>query len=173
VTSNLTEQLGVAHHQIRFGDDADRETAVMRELLKDGACDFVTALGGLVGIGGSADGDLFAGLDLLEFLAQQVGGVLLDEDFVLEILVGHFHELVRVASVTIFTGEFASAVGIDRPGKRQVAIGDHAVEQRARGQREVLDVVACADGLSFGCETSDANEFRAVGIGEQREGGQT
>ena len=133
MASNLTEQLGVADDQIRFRDDADFETAVTRELLEDGACDFVTALGGLVGIGRGTDGNLFAGLDLLEFLAQQVGGVLLDEDFVLEILVGHLHELVRVAGVTIFAGEFASAVGIDRPGERQVAIANHAVEQRARG----------------------------------------
>ena len=97
--------------------------------------------------------------------------MLLDEDLVFEVFVGHLHELVRVSGVTIFAGEFASAVGIDRPGERQVALADHAVEQRARVQREILDVVAFADGLSLSRETSDANEFRTVGIGEEREGG--
>jgi len=171
VASDFAEKFGVAEHQIRFRDDADLETAVTRKLLEDGAGDFVAPLGGLVGVGGGADSDLFAGLDLPEFLAKKVGGVLLDEDLVLEILVGHLHELVGVASVTIFAGKLTSAVGIDRPGERQVAIADHAVKQRTGGKGEVLDVMAFANGLSLGRKTSDADEFGAVGIGEEREGG--
>ena len=61
---DLAEKLGVAHDQIRFGDNADLEAAVTSELLQDGARDFVAALGRLVGIGGGADGDLFVRLNL-------------------------------------------------------------------------------------------------------------
>jgi hypothetical protein len=90
---------------------------------------------------------------------------------VLEVFVGHLHELMCVASVTIFAGKLASTVGVDGPGERKIAIADDAVEQGTRGQREVLDVVAFANGLSLGRETSDADELGAIGVGEERKGG--
>ena len=50
---------------------------------------------------------------------KQPGGLLLHVDLALKVhAVAHLHELVGVARVAVFAGEFASAIGIDRPGKR-------------------------------------------------------
>ena len=94
----------------------------------------------LIGIGCRADGDLFPALHLLQVAPQQPRGLLLDVDLALEVdAVAHLHELVRVARIAVFAGELAAAIRIDRPGKRHAPIGDTAVQQPARRQREVLD----------------------------------
>ncbi len=114
------------------------------------ARDFVAALGGLVRIGSSAEGDGFAGLYPAQFLAQQFGGVLLDVDFLFELhAVAHLHELVGVARVAVLAAELAAAIGIDGPGEGQSAVADAAVQQRLGGEREVFDVVAFAQRFAF------------------------
>ncbi|PYX24820.1 MAG: hypothetical protein DMG82_07190 [Acidobacteria bacterium] len=96
--------------------------------------------------------------------------MLFDENLALEIKIRHLHELVRVTRITVFAGKFASAVGIDGPGERKTAIAHHATEQGAAGQREVLNVMALADGFSLGGKARDADETRLAGIREEREG---
>ena len=45
---------------------------VAREFLEDRARHFETALGGLIGVGGGADCNFLSGLDVAQFLAQQI-----------------------------------------------------------------------------------------------------
>jgi hypothetical protein len=56
------------------------------ELFQNAAGDFVTAFGRLVRIGGRAERDGFVGLNAPQVVAQQSGGVLLDVDFLFELL---------------------------------------------------------------------------------------
>ncbi len=102
---------------------------MMREFLQNRARNLVTPLGGLVRVGGGPNGDRLAILNLPQLLAQQIRGVLLDEDLVLEVFVGHFHEFVRVAGITVFAGKLAAPIRIDRPGEGQIPITDHSVQQ--------------------------------------------
>jgi hypothetical protein len=60
VLSDFAKNFEVAHDQIRFGDNAQLEAAMAGELFENAAGDFVAALGGLVGIGGGAEGDGFS-----------------------------------------------------------------------------------------------------------------
>ena len=105
-----------------------------REFFQDSARHFEALLGRLIGIGGGADGDLLAGLNLAQLLAQQLRGLLLDVDLPLEVgAVAHLHELVGVARVAIFAGELASAIGIDGPSEGH-AVDGAAVEQGAAAE---------------------------------------
>ena len=95
--------------------------------------------------------------------------MLFDEDFPLELdPVAQFHELMRVAGIAVLAGKFASAIRIDGPGKRQIALAHHPIKQRSRTEREVLDVVPFAQRLTRSRQTRDANQLRRrLGIGEQ------
>ena len=104
--------------EIRFGDDADFESAMPGELLQDGAGHLEAPLRWLIGVGSGADRDFFSRLDLAKFLPQQVRGMLLDVNLLLEVdAVPHLHEFVGVAGITVFAGELAAAIGIDCPGE--------------------------------------------------------
>src|SRR2546427_7894098 len=96
--------------------------------------------------------------------------MLLDEDLPLEIdSVAEFHEFMRVAGVAILAGELASAIRIDSPGERQIALAHHAIQQRMRPEREVLYVVAFAEGLALRRDPGDAHQFlTGLGIGKER-----
>jgi len=97
--------------------------------------------------------------------------VLFDVDFLLELqAIAHFHELVGVAGVTVLAGEFAAAIGIDGPGEGHLPVADAAIQQRLRRQREVLDLVAFAEGLAFGGQAGDADEARLFGKRKQGQG---
>ena len=118
------------------------EAPMQGEFFQDAARDLEALLGRLVGIGGRADGDLLAALHLFQFLPQEPRGLLLDVDLALEVeAVAHFHELMGVARVAVFAGEFAAAIGIDRPLEGNSLAGA-TIEQRLRGEGEVLDLVA-------------------------------
>src|SRR5581483_5733700 len=95
------------------------------ELLEDRARDFIAVLGGLIGIGGRAQRDGFAWFDTPEFVAQKLGGVLLDVNLLFELqAVAHLHKLVGVAGIAIAAAELASAVWIDRPGEGHLTLAD-------------------------------------------------
>src|SRR5204863_3678937 len=65
-----------------------------------------------------------------------------------------------VTRITIFAGKFASAIWIDRPGKWHLAAADAAVQNRARGQREIFDFMSLANTVTVRGEASDAHETR-------------
>ena len=110
----------------------------------------------------------FSGLDATQIAPQQFCRVLLDKDFLLELIsVAHFHEFVGVAGIAVFAGELTAAVGIDGPCEREPAVADAAVQQGTRGQGEVFNVVAFAKRLAFGRKPGDADEWRLLGSGEQ------
>ena len=81
---DLLEEIDVAGDEGGLGDDADAEAFLAGEDFEEGAGDAYAAFDGLVGIGGGADGDLFGGVDVAEFLLEEPGGVFLEVDFVLE-----------------------------------------------------------------------------------------
>ncbi len=129
------------------------------QFFQDGAGHFEAALGGLIGIGGGSDGNLLPRLHPAQFLPQQVGGMLLDVDLLLEIhAVAHFHELVGVAGVAVFAGKLAAAIGIDGPLEGHAHAGA-AVEQGTHGQSEVFDFVSLAEGFGLGRQARDADQF--------------
>src|SRR5207302_8878890 len=133
--------------------------AVARELFENSVRDSIATLGGLVGIGRGTEGNAFSPLDAPQFAAQQVRGVLLDVDFLLELYtVAHLHELVGVAGVAVFARELAAAIGIDGPGERKTATAGAAVENRFRRECEVFNVVALAQGFTLRGEAGDADQ---------------
>ena len=149
------------------------QAAMSRELFQDAARDFIAALGGLVGIGCRAQSDRFIASYFAQFLPQKIRGVLLDVDLLLELhALAHFHKFVGVAGVAVAAAELASAVGVDGPGEGHLAVADAAVQQRLRGQREVLDLMTFAQGFTGGGEARNADECRLlivlfVGSGEK------
>ena len=79
------QDVDVAHHQRRLGDDADGMGGSVQHL-EDGAGDAALALDRLVGVGDGAERDVFRHVARIgEFLLQQLGGVDLGEDLGLEI----------------------------------------------------------------------------------------
>src|ERR1051326_8354588 len=58
-----------------------------------------------------------------------------------------------VTRVTILTSEFAAAVWVDRPAKGHVGLGP--VEQRARGQLEILHFSLGFEQFALGGQTRD------------------
>jgi hypothetical protein len=133
---------------------------VAGELLENRARDFVTAFGGLVGIGSSSERDGFVALHAAQLVTQQRGSVLLYVDLLLKLhAVPHLHEFVRVAGVAVSTPEFAAAIGIDGPREGHLTIADAAIEQRFSRKREVFDIVPFAERLAFGSETGNADKL--------------
>src|SRR6202041_2993861 len=137
VPRDFAQQIQIADDQIRFRDNTQLQAAVANELFQDSAGHFIAPLCRLVRIGGSAKGNGFAWFDPTQVTPQQIRGVLLDIDFLLEFhAVTHFHKFVSVAGITVLAGELTTAIRINRPGKRHAYAGA-SVQQGARGQREV------------------------------------
>ena len=109
------EDVEVAQHQRRFGDDADRMAGAV-EHFEDAAHHLVFALDRLIGIGIGADGDdarLVAGRR--QFLFQKVGGFRLDEQLGFEIETGRQTEIgMRRPREAVNAAVLAAAIGIDR-----------------------------------------------------------
>ncbi len=133
ILRDCAQKIDIADDEIGFGDDPQLEATMARELFENAARDFVAALGRLVRIGCGAERNGFARLDRSQFVPQQVRGVLLDVDLLLELrAVAHFHEFVGVAGIAVLAGEFATSVGIDGPGEGHPAAADAAVQQGFR-----------------------------------------
>src|SRR5712691_4848573 len=125
---NALQHINVADHLVGLCCDGDAQSFAQRHLFEDRARGAELALGRLIGIGGSANGDVFRrrgagcgtpeGVTMIEIPRQERAGVLLDEDLVVEFPAVKLHVLVRIARVTIAAGEFAPAVRIDGPLKR-------------------------------------------------------
>src|SRR5579862_4716239 len=131
------------------------------KFFEKGSRDFEATLGRLIGIGCCSESNFFARFYLPEFLSKQISRVLLDEDLLLKLdAVAHFHELVRVARIAVFAGEFASAVGIDRPSKRHADAGA-AVEEGTDREGEILDLMTLAQRFAVGGEARNSDELRA------------
>ena len=106
---------------------------------------------------GSAEGNGFAPFDPTQVTPQQIRGMLLDIDFLLEFhAVAHFHKFVSVAGITVLAGELAAAIRINRPGKWHAYAGA-SVQQGARGQREVFNIVPFTKRFRLGGKPGDAN----------------
>src|SRR5689334_3549721 len=83
--------------------------------------------------------------------------MLFDVDLAFEVCGVHFHELMGVARVAVFTGKFAAAIRIDHPGKghaRRIA----AREDAAVLDRDIVDFMAFGQRLAFCRETCDSNQ---------------
>src|SRR2546421_7023253 len=131
---------------------------MVRKLFQNGAGYFQTALNWLIGVGRSPNGNFLSRFYATQFLSQQFSSVLLDVDLSLEIhAVAEFHELVGITRVAILTGELASPVRIDGPGKGHSA-NRATVEQRAHRQSEIFHVVPLPEGLALGGQTSNPNQ---------------
>src|SRR5215831_10101192 len=99
--------------------------------------------------------------------------MLLDEDLLLKIdAIAHLHKLVGVARVAVLAGKLASAIRIDRPRERQISFADNAIQERARTQCEVFDIVSLAQGFPRGGHACNADELGlwvVAEVGEERE----
>src|SRR5262249_13175105 len=97
VLGHGAEQSDISQNERRFGDDAEAEAAMARELLEDGAGGAYTAFDGLIRIGGSPDGDDLGAADAPKVATQEMPDVLLDVDLAFEVdAVAHLHELVGI-----------------------------------------------------------------------------
>src|SRR5690348_11807140 len=142
-----------------------------RQFLENRSGDAVPLLGGLIRIGGRADGDFFPRTNFLEVTTQQPGGLLLHEDLVLKLAgVTHLHELVRVAGVAVFAGELTATIRIDCPGEGKTPSRVAAVEDGANRQGKKLHLMTSVDTLSLIGQLGDANETPCWIISVQRKG---
>ena len=125
-SGDLGEQVDVALDELGFGDDAEAIAGSPGEDFEDGPGDAGGTLDGLVRIRGGAEGDFAGGVDLLKFLFEQPGGILLKEDEALkevrvvevgstDLRLGWGEELVGVARVAVAARELAASVGVDGP----------------------------------------------------------
>jgi hypothetical protein len=116
----VREELQVAQDQRRLGGDRQLQPFDPGEDLQQRPRHPVLPLGGLVGVGGGADGD---GLPVQGGLAQaadqRLGRALLDEDLLLEVLpAAEIEETVGVAGGAVGAAQLTAPVGVDRPGER-------------------------------------------------------
>src|SRR6266403_222612 len=97
--------------------------------------------------------------------------MLLDEDLPLEVdPVAQLHEFVRVAGITVFACELASAIRIDRPLKWQIALAHHPAQQRTYPKGEILHVVPFPQGVALGRDPGNSHKFLSRReLGEERE----
>jgi hypothetical protein len=109
------EDVDIAHHQGRLGNDADRMAGAV-EHLEDGPGYEVLALDRLVGVGDRAKRNVFRHVArVAELLLQQRGGVDLGVQLGLEIEAGGVAQIaVRWAGEAIDAAVLAAAVGVDR-----------------------------------------------------------
>src|ERR1700686_3089690 len=156
---DLLKYLDVSKNEIGLSDDADFEPPIPRQFFKDRTRYFEPPLRRLVRVGSCTYRDVFTWLDVVEFLSQQVRGMLLNEDFLFEVdAVSQLHKFVRVAGIAVFAGELAPAIRIDRPGERH-ARTSAAIEQGTDGEREIFDFVPLTKGFALRSQASDAYEL--------------
>ena len=99
-------------------------SGVLREQVEDGAGQTVFSLGGLIGIGGGADGDGFSGGERAQFGAERGGIEVFDVNLLFEVFgLAELHEFVGVAGVAILAAEFAAAIGVDHPAEGHARAG--------------------------------------------------
>src|ERR1700730_9685607 len=77
----------------------------------------------LVWVGGRANGNAVALIDLPQFAFYDFGGRGFRVNPVFEFRGVFFHELVRIPRIAVFAAEFASAIGVNRPAKRHAGLG--------------------------------------------------
>ena len=109
------ENVEIAQHQRRLGDNADRMVGAV-EHFQDAAHDFVAPLDRLIGIGIGADGDHLRRIaGRRQFLRQKLGGFRLHEQLGFEIESGRQAEIgVGRAREAVDAAVLAAAIGIDR-----------------------------------------------------------
>ena len=144
---NDLQDVDVTHDLVGLGDDGDAQTLALRQFFQAGACDAILPFGGLVGVRGRADGDVFGlrvtrrfrfvGILLRDVARQQRGSILFHENLFLEVPAINFHIFVGVPRVAVFAGKLASPVGIDGPFKGH-AVGIATVEDGFHRQQKIL-----------------------------------
>ncbi len=131
---------------------------MQRKLLQQAARHLEALLRRLVGVGGRAQRDGLAPLHLLQIAPQQPRRLLLDVNLALEVQpVAHFHELVGIARIAVFAGEFAAAIRVNGPGEGY-ALRGAAAQDGARVQGEELNQVALAEGLALSRQFGNADQ---------------
>src|SRR4051812_45279750 len=107
------------------------------EDFEDGSRAQEAALGWLVGIGRSADGDaLVLVLHAPELLPEQIAWRCFRINFILKIRRLQFHEFVRISRVTILAADLAAPVRVDGPAEGHVWFG--AVQNTPPRNLEIL-----------------------------------
>jgi len=162
------EEIEVAFDEFGFGDDAEAQTGLAGEDFEERTGDFGSALDGLIGIGGGADGDRVGGVVGAEFLLEEPGSVFLEEDEAFEeggifvVRTGRHYgcgrwgeEFVGVTGVAVAASKLASAVGIDGVGEPDAA-GGGLVEDGADFEGAEFDVVTVGDVGGFGGHAGEA-----------------
>ena len=154
---DLAQQVQIAHDEVALGDQSQVPAALSGEDLQDGAGAFEAALGGLVRVGGGADGDAFVlVLNARQFLPEKVAGGGLGVDLVFEIRRVEFHELVSVAGIAVLAADFAAPVGVDGPAEGHVGFG--AVQDTPRRNFEILHAALGFEQFALGSESGDPHE---------------
>ena len=168
VRGDSPEQVDVSLDKVRLRHNSELIALLACEDLEDAACDAGAALDGLIRVGRGADGKEHAWVDLAEFLLDEPGGVLLEEDDSLEgfgrgevtgraLLFGR-EELVGVAGVAVFAAELAAAVRVDAVVEEELAFGIDSAEDAASLDGAELDKVARVGVGGLGCEAGHAGE---------------
>jgi hypothetical protein len=120
----------------------DPEAAMSRMLVEDLdhlTRDAVAAFGRLIGIGRCTDGDGVSHGDAPEFRGEGRAVPLFGENVCFEVVaLAQFHELVRVAGVTIFAAVLAAAIGVEGPLEGEFGVAA-ASDVTAHGQAAVFD----------------------------------
>lgn len=163
------QQVDVAGDEVGLGGDAESVALAAANDLEKATGEAGAALDRLVRIGGGAEGDLLAGVNAIDLLFKEPGGVLLEVDFALEGpgpgLFGAFmvaggrvgdlaglKELVGVAGVAVAAGELAATVGVDGPLEGEVAFAERAVEEGLGAHSAKGDEVAVCGVVGLGGE---------------------
>ena len=108
------QDIDVAHHQGRLGDDADRMAGAVQHL-EDGAGYAALPLDRLIGVGDGAERYVFRHVaGIAEFLLQQLGGVDLGVELGLEIEARRVAEVgMRGAGEAVDAAVLATPIGVD------------------------------------------------------------
>ena len=138
-----------------------------RHFFEDRPRNLIPSLRRLIRVGGCANSDSLLWSHAPQFAAQHFGGVLLHIDLALKIdAISHFHELMRIACVTIFAGKLASSIRIDCPRKGHAWRGT-AIQERSCRQSEVLDIVPLAQRFALRRQAGNTHQRRLVRSGQQ------
>ena len=152
---NLLKQIDIAHNQIGLRDDRNAQAFVPRQFFETGARDPIFLFGGLVRIGRRADADVFRHAfpfpTRYEYLlaisrVSRTAASFFTKIFFSNASAVQLHEFVRVAGVTVFAGELAAPIGIDRPVEgdaRRIALVQDRFHRKQKVLRTLLRTSGC------------------------------
>jgi hypothetical protein len=155
---DFEEEGSVAADEIALGGDDEGASAHLGEGFEEAAGAAEAAFGGLVGVGGGAEGDGVVAGETADFGSGGFGGEVLGEDAGFEVVgVVELHEFVGIAGVAVAAGEFAAAVGVDGPIEGH-ALGGTAIEEVFGGEGAVFDAFFGGVEGALAGESGDTGE---------------